>query len=54
MSVSGLDLVRPCSCDVADGKGRMDAIPNWYYYSIHYIRMLDYVDWFGNSVSDFP
>jgi hypothetical protein len=32
-------------------KGRMDVIPSWYYYLIPYIGILDYVDWFVNSVS---
>ena len=55
MRVSGLDLVRSFLGDAANRNGRMDVIPNWYHYSIHYIRMLDYVDWFRNSVSQvFP
>jgi hypothetical protein len=32
----------------------MDVIPNWYYCLIHSIEILNYVDWFVNSVSDFP
>jgi len=29
----------------------MDVIPNWYHSLIPYIEILDYVDWFVNSVS---
>ena len=52
MRVSGLDLVRPSHIIYElIWKGKMDVIPNWYYYLIHYIGILNYVDWFGDSVS---
>jgi hypothetical protein len=51
MRVFGLDLVSPCTCDVANGEGRMDVIPSWYYYLIPYIVIQNCVDWFVNSVS---
>jgi hypothetical protein len=46
--------VRPCTSSlmtVLMEKGRMDVIPSWYHSLIPYIGILDYVDWFVNSVS---
>jgi hypothetical protein len=51
MRVFGLDLVCPCFDDVTNGEGRMDVIRNWCYSLIHYIVILNYVDWSINSVS---